>query len=52
MTSMCKFYPRPEEETCVCGAGSDISGAEELGVCTDTLSKECRWANEIRKEEE
>lgn len=43
---VCEFYPTPEEETCVCGAGSDVSGKF---LCTKEFSMACQWANEERK---
>jgi hypothetical protein len=42
----CKFYPK-EEETCICGAGSDISGGHD--ICTAEYSKTCQWAAEVKE---
>jgi len=47
---MCEFYPKFEDETYVCYAGSDISGADLIGACTDIYSKTCQWANHVRKD--
>jgi len=46
---LCEFYPKPEDETCVCYAGSDVSGADLVGACTVEYSKTCQWANGMRK---
>ena len=40
----CEFYPLPMDETCVCFAGSDISGKQ---LCTPEYSTTCNAA--IRK---
>ena len=45
MKDKCEFYPAPEEETCVCGRGSDVSGPF---VCTMRYSQACPWAQEGR----
>ncbi len=45
--SICQFYPRVEDETCVCDAGSDISGSH---ACTEEYSEACQWAMELKEE--
>ena len=49
MKDRCEFYPMPEEETCVCSGGSDISGPF---VCTKEYSESCQWAQEARERNE
>lgn len=50
MKKLCEFYPSKEEETCVCGCGSDISGSQNSDwICNEKFSKTCQWANERRK---
>ena len=44
--SVCELYPRPEEETCVCGGGSDVSG---ILICSTKYAETCPWANEQRE---
>jgi len=39
--NICSLYPTPDEETCVCGGGSDISGGEP---CTKEDERNCPWA--------
>jgi len=49
----CELYPKLEDETCVCSAGSDISGAGSE-ICTVEYSKSCQWFrlfNERKKKE-
>lgn len=44
---MCVLYPLPEEETCVCAAGADISGTQnDAWICSDEYSENCPWARE------
>jgi hypothetical protein len=43
----CELFPTPEEETCVCGGGSDISGAtEDNNLCSLAYSEDCPYAQE------
>ena len=44
---VCEFWPDVREETCICGAGSDVSGESP---CTRKYSEFCRWAEQTRKE--
>jgi len=39
---ICKYYPK-EKDDCVCGCGSDISGAF---ICTTAYASKCQWAQE------
>lgn len=34
-TERCFFYPKPQEETCVCGAGADVSGIDNEYICSE-----------------
>jgi len=47
MMEWCRYYPKPEEETCVCGAGSDVSG----GSLSCKVPEQCRWYYERRAQE-
>jgi hypothetical protein len=49
MKEYCEFYPKKEEDTCICAAGSDISGTtkDDL-ICNKEYSLTCQWANERR----
>lgn len=42
--SLCPLYPAPQEETCVCGAGSDVSGSKP---CSIEYAQRCRWYKEF-----
>ena len=43
---MCKYYPT--DDSCICGAGSDVSGALN-GICNVEYSEHCQWR--IEKDE-
>lgn len=42
----CEFYPSLNNNSCVCGCGSDVGGAF---VCTSKFSETCMYAIEARK---
>ena len=44
----CEYYPSSKENTCVCDAGSDVSGAGD-NFCTIEYSKNCQWARQIKE---
>ena len=48
LKDMCEFYPEDPHDP-VCGCGSDISGAEDVGLCTRKCSYECTYAIEERE---
>ena len=52
MKDYCEFYPKPGGDTCVCDAGSDVSGTTDSDdFCSKEYSLTCQWANELRTDE-
>jgi hypothetical protein len=49
MKDYCEFYPKIGEDTCVCDAGSDVSGTTDSDdICSKEYSLTCQYANELR----
>lgn len=40
----CKYYPEENDQTCVCYAGSDVSGTyNNIEMCDEKYSNACLW---------
>lgn len=49
MKEYCEFYPKPGGDTCVCDAGSDVSGTTDSDeYCSKEYSLTCQLANKLR----
>jgi len=47
----CKYYPSIKDDTCICDAGSDVSGTDShTHICSIEYSETCQWANEFKKD--
>ena len=46
----CALYPESWEDSCVCQAGSDVSGIDDPYVCSEEYSENCPWFREWLKE--